>query len=108
MQTKTMTKKLRIARLAQVLAAAAMLVTFTQAASAHDDEDEGYQPRVHDWHSGWHHDWHSGPHVGWHDGVHYDPYNGWHYGRHYGPHAGPHDDWHGGTHHGWYGGDHDD
>jgi hypothetical protein len=108
METKITTKKLWITRMAQVLIAAAVLVTFTQAASAHDDEDEGYQPRVHDWHSGWHHDWHSGPHVGWHDGVHYDPYNGWHYGRHYGPHAGPHDDWHGGTHHGWYGGDHDD
>jgi hypothetical protein len=36
----------------RLLAAAAMLVTLTQAASAHDDEDGWYQSRVHDWHSG--------------------------------------------------------
>ncbi len=109
MQTKIMTKKLRIASLAPVLVAAAMLVTFTQVASAHDDDEGGwYQPRVHDWHTGWHRDWHGGPHVGWHNGVHWDPYDGWHAGEHYGPHSGYHDDWHGGTHHGWYGGGDDD
>jgi len=65
MQTKLKTtRRQRMAHGVRLLAAAATLVTFTQAASAHDDDDQGwYQPREHDWHSGWHHDWHSGPHV---------------------------------------------
>ncbi|RXG91109.1 hypothetical protein EAS62_25655 [Bradyrhizobium zhanjiangense] len=68
-----------------LLGAAALLVTLTHAASAHDEEG-WYRPREHDWHSGWHHDWHSGPHYGQHSGFHWDPYYGWHYGRHNGPH----------------------
>ena len=84
MEIKFKTRAQRMVRGARLLAAAAMLVTFTQAASAHDD-DGWYRPREHDWHSGWHHDWHSGPHVGWHRGLHWDPYYGWHYGEHYGP-----------------------
>jgi hypothetical protein len=103
------TRKRRIARGVLMLAAAAMLATFTRPASAHDDDHQGwYRPREHDWHSGWHHDWHSGPHVGVHNQLHWDPYNGWHYGEHYGPHSGRHDDWHHGAHHGWYSGDPDD
>ena len=93
MDAKLKTEKRPTAYGLGLLAAVAMLATMTQAASAHDDDEGGwYQPRVHDWHSGWHHDWHSGPHYGPHGGFHYDPYNGWHYGRHYGPHSGPHDD----------------
>ena len=65
------TRKRRIARGVLMLAAAAMLATFTRPASAHDDDHQGwYRPREHDWHSGWHHDWHSGPHVGVHDKLH--------------------------------------
>ena len=58
MNTGLRTSRQGMARAVCLLAAAAMLVTLTQAASAHDDDDEGgwYQPRVHDWHSGWHHD----------------------------------------------------
>jgi hypothetical protein len=109
MDTKFKTRKWRFAQGLPLLATAAMLLTLTQAASAHDDDEGGwYQPRVHDWHSGWHHDWHSGPHVGWHSGLHWDPYYGWHYGEHYGPHSGRHHDWHYGPHHDWYGGDSDD
>jgi hypothetical protein len=110
METEFKTRKRRLARGVRLLAAAAMLVAFTQVASAHDDGDDNgwYQPRVHDWHHGWHHDWHSGPHVGMHNKLHWDPYNGWHYGEHYGPHSGRHDDWHHGAHHDWYGGDSDD
>ena len=109
METKFKTREQRMARGVLLLATAAMLVTFTLPASAHDDDDrESYRPREHDWHSGWHHDWHSGPHVGWHRGLHWDPYYGWHYGEHYGPHSGRHDDWHHGAHHDWYGEDSDD
>ncbi len=73
-------RKSRTTQAVQLLAAAALLVTLTQAANAHD-EDRWYQPREHDWHGGVHRDWHSG-------------------GRHY--------DWHRGAHHDWYGGGHDD
>ncbi len=74
---------------AGLMAAAALLVTLTQAASAHDDEDRWYQPREHDWHGGYHRDWHSGGHYGEHNKFHWDPYYGWHYGRHYGPRRAP-------------------
>lgn len=98
-------RKHRMTKALGVLTAAAMLVTFTQAASAgHDDEGGWYQPRGHDWHDGGHHDWHYGPHYGSHSGLHYDPYHGLHYGEHYGPHAEPHHGWHGGAHHDWHGG----
>lgn len=102
------TKKRAMARGLRLFAAMGMLMALTQAASAHDDEDRLYQPRQHDWHSGWHHDWHSGPHVGPHSGLHWDPYYGLHYGEHYGPHAGYHHESHYGPHHNWYGGDYDD
>lgn len=52
MVTEFKTRKLRIARGVMLLAAAAMLATFTQSASAHDDQG-WYRPREHDWHSGW-------------------------------------------------------
>jgi hypothetical protein len=107
MDTRLKTRRHRVVRGVQSLAATTMLLAFTQAARAHDD-DEWYRPREHDWHYGWHHDWHSGLHVGWHSGLHWDPYCGWHYGEHYHPHAGRHDDWHCGAHHDWHGGYSDD
>jgi len=100
-------RKSRTTQAVQLLAAAALLVTLTQAASAHD-EDRWYRPREHDWHGGMHRDWHAGRHYGLHDKLHWDRYDGWHYGQHYGPHAGRHYDWHRGAHHDWYGGGHDD
>jgi hypothetical protein len=41
MESEFKTRKRRMVRGVQLLAAAAMLVTFTQAASAHDDDDQG-------------------------------------------------------------------
>src|SRR5260370_38385833 len=87
-------RKSRATQAARLMAAAALLVTLTQAASAHDDADRWYQPREHDWHGGYHRDWHSGWHYGAHNKLHWDPYYGWHYGRPYGPHAGGPCDWH--------------